>query len=105
MGMYLVQTTVFVKTSVYSAPTYGNVSNKSLGQLSGLKFIIFISHKRSRVWKKYFIRLYIIISSICVIFFINLDDFFAVICTSFHEVVVCTRYVPPTYARVSISCL
>ena len=27
-------------------------------------------------------------------FFVNLDDFFAVICTSFHEVVVCTRYIP-----------
>ena len=27
-------------------------------------------------------------------FLVNLDDFFAVVCTSFHEVVVCTRYVP-----------
>ena len=26
--------------------------------------------------------------------FFNLDDFFAVICTGFHEVMVCTRYVP-----------
>ena len=30
----------------------------------------------------------------CVIFVVNLDDFFAVVCTGFHEVVVCTRYVP-----------
>ena len=26
-------------------------------------------------------------------FFVNLDDFFAVVCMSFHEIVVCTRYV------------
>ena len=26
-------------------------------------------------------------------FFCNLDDFFIVICTSFHEIMVCTRYV------------
>ena len=32
------------------------------------KFIIFISHRRSRVWTRYFIRLCIIISSTCVIF-------------------------------------
>jgi len=25
---------------------------------------------------------------------VNLDNFFAVVCTGFHEVVVCTRYVP-----------
>ena len=42
--------------------------DKSPGQLSGLKFIIFISHKWSWVWTRYFIRLYIIISSTCVIF-------------------------------------
>ena len=24
----------------------------------------------------------------------NLDDSFAVVCTGFHEVVVCTRYIP-----------
>jgi len=29
-----------------------------------------------------------------VIFLVNLDDFFAVVCTGFHEVVICTRYVP-----------
>jgi len=29
-----------------------------------------------------------------VIFLVNLDDFFVVVCTSFHEVVVSTRYVP-----------
>ena len=28
------------------------------------------------------------------IFLVNLDDFFAMICTGFHEVVVSTRYVP-----------
>ena len=27
-------------------------------------------------------------------FLVNLDDFFIVVCNSFHEVVVCTRYVP-----------
>ena len=27
-------------------------------------------------------------------FFFNLDDFFVMVCTSFHEVVVCTRYIP-----------
>ena len=36
---------------------------------SGLKFVIFISHKLSRVLTRYFTRLYIIISSTCVIFF------------------------------------
>ena len=50
-----------------------------------LKSCIFISHKRSRFWTRYFTRLCIIISSICVIFLVNLDDFFAVICTGFHE--------------------
>ena len=59
-----------------------------------MKFVIFISHKRSRVWTRYFTRLYIIISSTCVIFWVNLDDFFTIVCTGFHEVMVCTRYVP-----------
>jgi len=27
-------------------------------------------------------------------FFVNLDDFFGVVYTDFHEVVICTRYVP-----------
>ena len=49
------------------------------------KFVIFISHKRSRVWTRYFTKLCIIISSTCVIFLMNLDDFFAVVCTGFHE--------------------
>ena len=31
--------------------------NKSCGQLVGLKFVIFISHKRSRVWTKYFYKI------------------------------------------------
>ena len=57
-------------------------------------FVIFISHRWSRVWTRYFTRLCIIISSRCVIFFVNLDDFFTVVCTGFHEVMVCTRYVP-----------
>ena len=34
------------------------------------------------------------LSSTCVIFLLNLDDFFYVICTDFHEFMVCTRYVP-----------
>ena len=41
---------------------------KSSEQLSNLKFVVFISHKRSRVWKRYFTRLCIIISSTCVFF-------------------------------------
>jgi len=28
------------------------------------------------------------------VFLVNLDDFFAVVCTGFYKVVVCTRYVP-----------
>ena len=55
------------------------------GQLVGLKFVILISHKRSWVWTWYFARLCIIISSTYVIFFVNLDDFFAVVCMNFHE--------------------
>jgi hypothetical protein len=47
--------------------------------------VIFISHKRSRVWTRYFTRLCIIISSTYVIFLLNLYDFFAVVCTDFHE--------------------
>jgi hypothetical protein len=54
-------------------------------RLSDLKFVVFISHKRSRVWTRYFTRLCIIISSTYVIFLVNLDDFFTVICTGFHE--------------------
>ena len=38
--------------------------------------MIFISHKRSRVWTRYFTKLCIIISPACVIFLVNLDDFF-----------------------------
>ena len=49
------------------------------------KFVIFISQKRSRVWIGYFTRLCIIISSTYVIFFVNLDDIFVVVCTGFHE--------------------
>ena len=30
-------------------------------------------------------------------FFVNLDDFFVVVCTSFHESLVSTRYVPNIY--------
>ena len=29
----------------------------------------------------------------CDFFFVNLDDFFVIVCTGFHKVVVCTRYV------------
>ena len=70
------------------------MSNKSSGYLCGLKIVIFISHKRSRVLTRYFIRLCIIVLSTCVIFLENLDDFFSMVCTDFHEVVVSTRYVP-----------
>ena len=47
--------------------------------------LFFISHKRSRVWTRYFTVLCIIISYTCVIFWVNLNDFFVVICTGFHE--------------------
>ena len=43
---------------------------------------------------RYFTRLCTIILSTCVIFLVNLDDIFAMVCTSFHEILVCTRYVP-----------
>ena len=33
-----------------------------------------------------------------VIFLVNLDDFFAVVSTDFHEIVVCTRYVPNVWS-------
>ena len=49
------------------------------------KFVIFISHKRSRVQTRYFTKLCIIISCTCIIFLVNLNKFFAVICVSFHE--------------------
>ena len=51
-------------------------------------------HKRSLVWTGYFTRLCIIVSSTFVIFFMNLDDFFVVVCTDFHKCLVSTRYVP-----------
>ena len=57
------------------------------------KFVIFISHKRSRVWKRYVTRLCIIISSACVIFLVNLDDFFILVCTSFHSKLISIAYV------------
>ena len=50
-----------------------------------MKFVIFISHKQSRVLTRYFTRLCTIILSTRVIFLVNLDDFFAVVCTDFHE--------------------
>ena len=58
------------------------------------EFVIFISHKRSRVWTKYFTKLFIIISYIYVIFLVNLDNFFGMVCTDFHKIIVCARYVP-----------
>jgi hypothetical protein len=68
--------------------------------------VIFISHKRSRVWTRYFTRLCIIISSTYVIFLLNLYDFFAMVCTDFHEecvfhpircliTLIWTEFVPP----------
>ena len=57
------------------------------------KFVIFISHKRSRVWTRYFTRSCVIISSACVIFLVNLDDFFIVVCTGFHSRLVSIAYV------------
>ena len=49
-----------------------------------LKIVIFISYKWSRVWAGY-LQACVIILSTCVIFFVNLDDFFAMIYTDFHE--------------------
>ena len=72
--------TYLVKTATFVCDFY-----KSSRQLSGLKFVIFISHKRNRVWTSYFTRLCIIISSTCVLFLVNLDDFFVVVCTCFYE--------------------
>ena len=56
--------------------------------------VIFISHKRSRVWTKYFARLCIIISSICVILLVNLDEFLLWFARVFTKIAVSTRYVP-----------
>ena len=104
MGTYLVET----KFSWKSVETTTNKSSKFIKKITYvddmmihnlvkyivqtrlrfwdiLKFVIFISHKRSRVWTIYFIKLCIIISSTCVIFFVNLDEFFAIVCTDFHE--------------------
>ena len=52
----------------------------------------FVRYKNNKFLTNYLLR--IIISSTCVIFLVNLDDFFGVVYTDFHEVVVCTRYVP-----------
>ena len=50
-----------------------------------LEICYFISHKQSWFWTRYFARLCIIMSSTCVIFLVNLDEFFIVACTDFHE--------------------
>jgi len=60
---------------------------------TGLKFVLFISHRRNRVWTIFYKVVYHHIIYMCD-FFVNLDDFFTVVCTGFHEVMVCTRYVP-----------
>jgi hypothetical protein len=62
-------------------------------RLGGLKFVIFISHKWIWFWKRYFTRLCIIISSTCVIFLLNLGNFFSWFARVFTEVVVYNRYV------------
>ena len=36
-------------------------------------------------------------------FLVNLDDFFVVICMDFHEVVVCSRYVPYNFFYIFFS--
>ena len=53
----------------------------------------YISQTKSSL-DKIFFKLCIIISSICVIFLVNLDDYFVMVCTGFYEVVLYTRYVP-----------
>ena len=50
---------------------------KSSGQVSGLKFVIFISHKQSRVWTKYFTRLCIIYIYMLVYLYLQLSMNFA----------------------------
>ena len=47
-----------------------------------MKIVIFVSHKRSRVWTRYFTRLCIITSSTCMIF---LDEFSRLFCRGLHE--------------------
>ena len=53
----------------------------------------YISQMKSSLEKIFYKIVYHHIIYMCD-FLVNLDDFFAIICMGFHEVVVCTRYVP-----------
>ena len=55
-------------------------------------YLFYISQTKSSLDKIFYKIVYHRIIYMCV-FFINLDDFFVVICTSFHECLVSTRYV------------
>jgi len=47
----------------------------------------------------------IIISSTCIIFLMNLDDFFVVVHMDFHEVMICTRYIPSVESLLELTIL
>ena len=53
----------------------------------------YISQTKSSLDKIFYKIVYHYIIYMCD-FLMNLDDFFVMVCTDFHEVVVCTRYVP-----------
>ena len=53
----------------------------------------YISQTKSSLDKIFYKIVYHHIIYMCV-FLANLDDFFAIICTGFHEVVISTRYIP-----------
>ena len=50
-----------------------------------LEICYFCISRTKSSWTRYFTRLCIIILSTCVIFLINLDDFFIIICMSFYK--------------------
>jgi len=58
----------------------------------------YISQTKSSLDKIFYKIVYHNIIYMCDFFLVNLDDFFAVVCTGFHEVVVCTRYVPHLFS-------
>ena len=53
----------------------------------------YISQMKSILDKIFYKVVYHHIIYICD-FLVNLDDFFAIICTSFHEIVISTKYIP-----------
>jgi len=57
-----------------------------------LNLFFYISQTKSNLDNIFYKLVYNHIIYMCD-FLVNLDDFSAVVCTNFHEVVVCTRYV------------